>query len=318
MISDDARRLLTLCAARVDGKSPDWSLLARRAGAGELEELAAGIVSEPGPAAGRTRKLLREALIDQRDAIARVDAELEAADQVDARLVTVLDDDYPANLRLVHDLPPFLFIRGTLRREDLKAVAVVGTRSVSDTGLSRARRMASELVGHGVTVTSGLAKGVDTAAHTAALDAGGRTIAVMGTGITRCYPAENRELAERIVKSGALVSQFWPTRAPGRDTFPRRNRVTSGISQGTVVIEASSTSGAKMQARLASEHGKQVWLIQSLVTSQPWAQAMVADGRAREVSSTSEVLEQLQDPDTVTASAQPALQAADTQLALDL
>lgn len=290
-ISDAARSLLTLCAIRVEGKSPDWSLLARSALAGRLDALLDGAIE--GAASAKERKsqdLLRAGLTDLRDPRARVDQELEAAAAVGAHLVTVLDDDYPANLRLVHDLPPFLFIRGTLRLEDLRAVAVVGTRQVSDLGVARAARMSRELVAAGVTVTSGLARGVDTAAHTAALDAGGRTVAVMGTGITRCYPAENKALAERITTAGALVSQFWPTRPPGRDTFPRRNRVTSGISQGTVVIEASSTSGAKMQARLAAEHGKRVWLIKSLVQEQDWAATMVADGRAREVASTQDVI----------------------------
>jgi DNA processing protein len=299
VIGDDARRLLALCAIRIDGKSLDWSLLARVAQTGGLEQLYAGIVPEHGAAAARSLPVLRAGLAHLDDAETRVAHELEAAAPHGSSLVTVLDDAYPASLRLVPDLPPFLFIRGQLQPADLRSVAVVGTRNVTEDGLRRANRMARELVEHGVTVTSGLARGVDTAAHTAALEAGGRTIAVMGTGITRCYPAENRELADRIISNGALISQFWPTRAPGRDTFPRRNRVTSGISQGTVVIEASSTSGAKMQARLASEHGKRVWLITSLVTSQDWAQRMVTDGRAREVASTADVLEDLVEPDAV-------------------
>lgn len=304
MVSDAARALLELCAIRIDGKSPDWSLIARQAQAGGLESLTAGIVSESGPAAARTRELLRTGLSHAGEQRARVSSELTAADDIGARLVTVLDDDYPASLRLVPDLPPFLFIRGTITREDLRAVAVVGTRDVSDVGRSRATRISRELVEHGVTVASGLAKGVDTAAHRAALDASGRTIAVIGTGIIRCYPAENKDLAEEVVENGALVSQFWPTRAPGRDTFPRRNRVTSGISQGTVVIEASSTSGAKMQARLASEHGKRVWLIQSLVNSQPWARKMVDDGRATVVTSTSEVIADLLTPEEISSASE--------------
>jgi DNA processing protein len=156
--------------------------------------------------------------------------------------------------------------------------------------------MAMALANCGVVVLSGLAKGIDTAAHRATLDAGGRTIAVLGTGITRTYPDENRALAEEIASSGALVSQFWPTRTPGRDTFPRRNVVTSGLSQGTVVIEATGTSGAKMQARLALEHGKMVFLIRSLVTSQPWARTYVADRGAIEVEDVTEVERLLADP----------------------
>jgi DNA processing protein len=314
-ISDAARRLLTLCAIRVDGKSVDWSLLARAARSGGLDQLYAGTIPERSAAATRASPLLRAGLTDLADAERRVADELEAGEQTGARLVTVLDADYPSNLLLVPDLPPFLFIRGHVTEDDLRSVAVVGTRAVSDIGLSRARRMARELVEQAVTVTSGLAKGVDTAAHTAALDAGGRTIAVIGTGVTRCYPAENRALAERIVDAGAIVSQFWPTRSPGRDTFPRRNRVTSGISQGTVVIEASSTSGAKMQARLASEHGKRVWLVQSLVTDQAWARAMVTEGRAREITSARDVIEDLRAPAAIEAQ---VTRPVDEQLLIDL
>ncbi len=306
-VTDSARALLALCAIRVDGKSVDWSMLARVVQAGGLEGLHAGLVPSGDPGAtARNRELLRTGLGDLTEARHRVEDELRAAENVGAHLVTVLDAHYPANLRLVHDLPPFLFVQGTITASDLRSVAVVGTRQVSPTGLARAGRMARELADHGVTVTSGLAKGVDTAAHTAALEAGGRTIAVVGTGITRCYPAENKQLAERIREAGAVVSQFWPTRAPGRDTFPRRNRVTSGISQGTVVIEASSTSGAKMQARLASEHGKRVWLIASLVTDQEWARRMVADGRATEIRSTSEVIDELALPVSVAGVPAPA------------
>jgi DNA processing protein len=148
-------------------------------------------------------------------------------------------------------------------------------------------------------VVSGLARGIHTAAHRAALTAGARTVAILGTGITRCYPAENAGLATEIAGSGALVSQFWPTSPPGKYTFPRRNVVTSGISKGTVVIEASSTSGAKMQACLALEHGKKVFLVRSLVTTQPWAQDYVASLGAIEVADVDEVSRQVAEPERV-------------------
>jgi DNA processing protein len=182
---------------------------------------------------------------------------------------------------------------------DSRAVAVVGTRDATDFGRQRAAQLARLLVDHGVTVVSGLAAGIDTAAHTAALDAGGRTIAVLGTGITNCYPAANRHLAERITGAGALVSQFWPSSGPARWTFPRRNVVTSGISQGTVVIEASATSGAKMQARIALEHHKRVWLLHSLVADQPWAQTYVTTRGARQITSVDDVITDLRDADQI-------------------
>jgi DNA processing protein len=172
----------------------------------------------------------------------------------------------------VYDRPPFLFVRGTLMPQDSRSVAVVGTRRASDRGRALARDIAGALAERGVTVISGLAAGIDTEAHTATLDAGGRTVAVMGTGIDRVYPKENAELAAQIAVHGALLSQFWPGAPPRGSNFPLRNVVTSGVAIGTVVIEASSTSGAKMQARLALEHGKRLFLVESLVLQEEWAQ----------------------------------------------
>ena len=299
-ITDGQRRLLALCAIRIDHESVDWNLIAREAQfSGGLDALWEGKFQERSATADASQKILRRGLREAEELYERVDAELGAAETVGARLVTVLDDGYPANLRLIPNLPPFLFIRGEVREEDARSVAVVGTRDASEAGIRRAQRMSKLLAERDVTVISGLARGIDTAAHRTAIDSGGRTIAVLGTGITKCYPAENRELAEEITLHGALVSQFWPTRSPGRDTFPRRNVVTSGLSQGTVVIEASSTSGAKMQARLALEHGKKVFLVRSLVTDQKWAQTYVQKRGAIEVGDVEEVIRHLASPDKV-------------------
>lgn len=299
-VTESQRRLLALCAIRVDHESVDWSLIAREAqfSAG-LDQLWQGDVQERSDAATRASRILRAGLLNPEILFARVESELQAAETVGAHLVTVLDEEYPLNLRLIPNLPPFLFVRGEIRDEDIRSVAVVGTRTASDTGVRRAASMSRLLVQSGVTVISGLARGIDTAAHRAALSSGGRTVAVLGTGITMCYPSENSSLGEEIVEKGALVSQFWPTRRPGRDTFPRRNVVTSGLSQGTVVIEASSTSGAKMQARLALEHGKKVFLLRSLVTDQDWARAYVQKRGALEVSEVEEVVRHLASPDRV-------------------
>lgn len=286
---EQQRSLLALCAVR----DAHWNVIARAAQRpGGLERLVAGELIEKSRDAARTAK----ALAGPRNAydahLERADRAIEAAAAIGARLITVLDDDYPANLRLVYNLPPFLFVRGKLRRDDAKSVAVVGTRNASDVGLRRAAKLAELLAQQKVTVLSGLANGVDTAAHEATLEAGGRTIAVIGTGILRTYPAENAKLAERILEQGAIVSQFWPDQAPARYTFPRRNVVTSGMSQGTVVIEATSTSGAKMQARLALEHGKQVFLLRTLVTDQPWAQKYLERG-AIEITDVAAIVERL-------------------------
>lgn len=305
------RRLLELCAIRVDQESVDWSLIARQAlDPAGLDLLWQGTITEKSAAATRSLPVLRKGLRSQQALAERAEAELDAASEAGARLVTVLDPGYPANLRLIPNLPPFLFYRGSLTGDDTRAVAVVGTRSASPDGVRRAARMSRLLAGNDVTVVSGLAKGIDAAAHQAALDAGGRTIAVLGTGITRCYPAEHHDLAEAITTSGALASQFWPTSPPSRHTFPRRNVVTSGISQGTVVIEASSTSGAKMQARLALEHGKKLFLISSLVIAQPWAQDYVTKRGAIEVANVDEVITRLAHPERVRQATEQQTQLA--------
>lgn len=300
-VSEAQRRLLALCAIRVDQESVDWNLIAREAQFSDgLDSLWSGKIQEKSVAADRSRTTLRRGLKEADDLFARVDKELEKADSVGAHLVTVLDAEYPANLRLVPNLPPFLFVRGHLSDEDVRSVAVVGTRDASETGMQRAGRMAQLLAEGGVSVISGLARGIDTAAHRAALGVlGGRTIAVFGTGITQVYPSENKKLADEIVERGALVSQFWPTRSPGKDTFPRRNVVTSGLGQGTVVIEASRTSGAKMQARLALEHGKRVFLVKSLVTDQQWARDYVQQRGAIEVREVDEVIRYLATPERI-------------------
>src|SRR5499433_2702700 len=194
-VAKGQRRLLELCAIRVDRESVDWSLIARQAQfADGLDTLWQGVILEKSAAAQRSRPVLRRGLQDRAAQADRVEEELAAAARAGARLVTVLNQDYPANLRLIPNLPPFLFVRGELLEADARSVAVVGTRDASPDGIRRAGRMSRLLAEQGVTVISGLAKGIDTAAHRAALDGGGRTIAVLGTGITKCYPSQNREL----------------------------------------------------------------------------------------------------------------------------
>ena len=206
---------------------------------------------------------------------ARVEHWRRALAGLDAQVLTVLDDGYPANLRMIHDHPPFLFVRGTVIPADDRAVAVVGTRSPSEDGVRAAERLAGALAGRGITVVSGLAEGIDTAAHAGVLNAGGRTLAVFGTGISRVYPASNRALARAIAASGATLSQFWPDMAPSRWSFPVRNIVTSGLGVGTVVVEAGPTSGARQQAQHALRHGKRLFLFRRLVEHQPWARDLM-------------------------------------------
>jgi DNA processing protein len=190
------------------------------------------------------------------------------------RLLTVLDADYPENLRRVYDRPPLLFVAGSLEAPDARSVAVVGARAASQDGLTHAREIAEHLTSAGYTVISGLAAGIDTAAHTAALGRGGRTVAVIGTGLRRSYPPGNADLQRRIARQCAVVSQFWPDSPPSATSFLARNATMSGLGLGTVVVEASERSGARAQARLALEHGRPVFLLESLL-DQPWAREFV-------------------------------------------
>jgi DNA processing protein len=305
----DRADLLALC--RVAGVS--WHFLARegqRQPDLAIDRLLAGQFTEDTKEARETIARLRAAegqLGDHRQVVEQMIA-VTASESVE--LTTVLDADYPANLRLIPNLPPFLFYRGQLHPDDAYSVAVVGTRTPSDEGLTRARKMAARLAEHRVTVLSGLARGIDTAAHEATLAAGGRTIAVLGSGIRRVYPRENTLLAERIAYNGAVVSQFWPDAAPTSYSFPRRNIVTSGLGQGTVVIEASATSGAKMQARLAIEHGKQVFLLASLVTDRDWARNYLKRPRVYEVKDVEDIVKMLRSSDEVRARAEQRVQLA--------
>ncbi|MFJ5882598.1 DNA-processing protein DprA [Kitasatospora cineracea] len=290
------RDLLALCALRVGDKSVDWSLLARTCeSADDIKAMFEGNIREQSETARKSLPILRTALAHLAEARERVAVELEAAELAGARIVTVLDAAYPSNLREVPDRPPFLFYLGNLSDADRRSVAVVGTRGASEDGISRAKRMSKGLVAADVAVYSGLALGIDSAAHVAALEAGGRTVAVLGHGIaSKVYPAVNEVLAKQIVhEGGALFSQFWPLSRPATWTFPRRNVVTSGSALGSIVIEASRTSGAKMQARIASEHGKRVFLLRSLVAQESWAAKMVAVGRAVEVATLDDVLDRL-------------------------
>lgn len=286
-------QLLALCRQN----QVDWSLLAREALRPDgMRALLSGELTER-RASPKNRRGLKQSLAAELP-IDEVSEQLREWLKAGIKLTTVLDDDYPLNLRTVSNLPPFLFYRGKLRQDDAFSVAVVGTREPSRDGLKRAREMARRLAERGVTVLSGLARGIDTAAHEATLRASGRTIAVLGSGLFNVYPRENLGLAERIADSGAVVSQFWPDAPPAGYNFPRRNIVTSGLGQGTVVIEASATSGAKMQARLALEHGKLVFILKSLVDTHDWAKRYVQRG-AIEVRTVDDVIRRLRSVDAL-------------------
>jgi DNA processing protein len=193
---------------------------------------------------------------------ADLDAELTRIESAGVRVVTREDDDYPKHLRETYDPPLVLYVKGTLSERDAFSIAVVGSRRTSLYGQEMARKLAYQLARLGVTVVSGLARGIDTQAHKGALQAKGRTVAVIGCGIDVVYPAENKKLAEEIVeKGGAVVSEFPFGVQPDRQTFPMRNRIISGWSLGVVVVEANLKSGALITAGFAAEQGRQVFAV---------------------------------------------------------
>jgi len=219
-------------------------------------------------------------------------AELEALEAEGISLLTVLDEAYPRNLRLVYDRPLILWVRGALSDRDDRSVAVVGTRKASPAGLERARQIAHQLVEADYAVVSGLAVGIDTASHLAALQAGGRTIAVVGTGLRHAFPKQNAELQRRLGNESAVLSQFEPDQEARKWTFPMRNAVMSGTARATVVVEATYTSGARMQARLALEHGRPVVLMEALLEHE-WARAYAERPGVHVVSEVAEVIDRL-------------------------
>jgi DNA processing protein len=230
---------------------------------------------------------------DERPSLDSMQALVEQWEAEGIHVLSVVEDAYPVNLRTVHDRPPVLFVRGMLEDRDERSVAVVGTRSASDQGLEFASAFATGLSQAGYVVVSGLAAGVDTTAHVATLEAGGRTVAVIGTGHRHAFPKENASLQEQLCAQSAVISQFWPDQEARRWTFPQRNAVMSGFAQATVVIEASHTSGAKMQARLALEHGRPVFLLNSLL-EHPWAQDYAERAGTYVVDDPRQVVEKLE------------------------
>lgn len=210
-------------------------------------------------AAGVTGKVL-ERLLEIRNTL-DVEALWERILAQGVRIITAQDDNYPRHLKEIEQPPPVLYARGELLSEDDFAVAIVGTRRITPYGRQVTEELAAFLAGNGITVVSGLARGVDAAAHAAALRAGGRTLAVLGSGVDRIYPPENRQLAEHIVERGAVLSDYPVGTAPDAGNFPPRNRIISGLSMAVVVIEAGETSGALITAGFAAEQGREVFAV---------------------------------------------------------
>ncbi|PAP78745.1 DNA protecting protein DprA [Rubrivirga marina] len=223
-----------------------------------------------------------------------VDAQFRRAASVGARLVALSDPEYPDLLRRIYDPPSHLWVRGRLTEADDLAVAIVGTRRASDYGRRVAEAFAGDLVAAGVTVVSGLAYGVDVAAHRAALAAGGRTIAVLGSGVDRIYPSRHAPVVRQILErdAGAVVSEFPLGAAPDAANFPRRNRVVSGLCRATVVAEAFETGGALLTAGIALEQNREVFAVPaSVFTEAGGTNRQIQRGEAALATSAVDVLD---------------------------
>ena len=196
----------------------------------------------------------------------KVEAELDRLSRKEYRIITLADPDYPRLLREIPDPPPFLYVFGRLDSSASK-IAVVGSRNATGYGLTTTKNLCTGLASLGITIVSGMARGIDTAAHEGAMAGGGKTIAVLGSGLDRIYPVENTKLFHRISENGAVVSEFALSTKPEGHNFPMRNRIISGMSLGTVVVEATKKSGSLITARLAAEQNREVFAVPGSIQS---------------------------------------------------
>ena len=287
-----------------DPQTEDWLRLCLVSGVGPriLTELIARFEAPDAVLAATTTQLQQVDGVGHRLAQAIVDAkekidpatELAACHQADIQILTRSADAYPRLLQEIPDPPGILFLQGKLQAADALAIAVVGSRNATRYGLTQAQRIATGLAQAGITVVAGLARGIDAAAHRAALGAGGRTLAIMGGGLLKIYPPEHAELAGKIREQGCLLSEMPPHFVATRHSFPRRNRIISGLTLGTLVVEAAERSGALITARQAMEQNRDVFAIPGPVDSRnaKGCHALIRDGAVL-VESVDDILDAL-------------------------
>jgi DNA processing protein len=223
------------------------------------------------------------------------EGEAEALEKAGVQALTWADPDYPPRLKETDDAPPVLFVRGRLLPQDEWAVALVGTRRATPYGRQAAEHFAADLARHRITIVSGLARGIDAVAHRAALQAGGRTVAALACGLDLVYPPEHARLAQEVVASGALVSDYPLGTQPRSEYFPRRNRILSGLSLGVLVVEGDTDSGAMITARLALEQNREVFAVPGSIYSPTYrgANKLIKEGEAKLVAAAEDILEEL-------------------------
>jgi DNA processing protein len=222
-----------------------------------------------------------------------IKAELERANQKGYKIITLADSSYPPLLREIPDPPPFLYVSGNLDGSS-KNIAVVGSRNPTAYGISTTQKLCADLVAHGIAIVSGMAVGIDTAAHQGALAGKGKTVAVLGSGFNKIYPSQNRSLFKRISDEGAVISEFALNTEPEAHHFPIRNRVISGMCMGTVVVEATRKSGSLITARLAADQNREVFAVPGSIQSfkSTGTHALIKQG-AKLVENAQDVIEEL-------------------------
>ncbi len=222
-------------------------------------------------------------------------AEIELAREHGVRILCLADDDYPPGLKMIADPPVCIYVRGTIEREDALALAIVGTRRCTHYGSEQGERFAALAANAGLTVVSGMARGIDTCAHRGALAVGGRTLAVLGCGLCHLYPPESTQLAESIIENGAIISELPMEIMPDSKNFPPRNRIVVGLSLGVLVVEAPTRSGALISARLANEYNREVFVVPGRLDS-PNSQGnhtLIKTGAGKLVTGLQDILEEL-------------------------
>ena len=286
MLSDCERSWLRLHLTKGLGRQGLFDLFARFGS--PAEALRQGIGNWP-DRVGRRRSA---SLVIPSEVDPSVLSAIKTLESCHARIISYWDSDYPTDLQSIHDPPALLYVRGTIPTTD--ALAVVGSRNASDAGIDLTSRICHDVAEHGIVIVSGLARGIDSAAHRAALEANGLTIAVLGCGIDRIYPPEHHQLFHQIIETGAIISEYPPKTDPLPGHFPGRNRIISGLSKGVLIVEAARKSGSLITADFALEQGREVFAIpRSVSTSNSdGVNSLLKDG-AHLVTETLDIIEVL-------------------------
>lgn len=288
----DVRELLKLSSVSRIGPQKIRALVSFFKTPGDVFRASAHeLISVPG-----IDKKLASHILHQSGGDAFADEQLKRLNKLGAKIITLWDKEYPELLRKIYDPPAFLYVLGKLKSTDSRSIAIVGTRHPTSYGRSVTEHISIDLAMHSITIVSGLARGVDTIAHTTALSSKTRTIAVIGSGLDVPYPPENKKLLEHISEAGAVISEFPMGAKPDAPNFPRRNRIISGLTLGTVVIESAEDGGALITATTALDQDREVFAVPGNITEKRSAGSnkLIRDGRAKLITCVDDIFSELQ------------------------